>query len=66
MNHKAYRDLLPKEQMELIGKCVHLLQNDYEFFRQVKKMIKLAEKEGALDDVVILPPSQELTTEKVF
>jgi hypothetical protein len=52
--------------MELIGKCVHLLQNDYEFFRQVKKMIKLAEKEGALDDVVILPPSQELTTEKVF
>jgi hypothetical protein len=57
MNCKNFQDLTIIEKTELIGKVVHVIQNDEKFFGLAKLMIADAEKEGLFKDVKILPES---------
>lgn len=54
-NCELYQELSLPEKWELIGKIVHLLQNDEATFKEVKWIISSAEQTGKLDNVQINP-----------
>jgi hypothetical protein len=60
-NCKEWQELDNKEKIQLVGKCVHLLQNDSAAFQAMSSMVRNAEQRGCLEDVVILT---EHSTEK--
>lgn len=54
-NCKKFQDLLPLEKSIFIGKIVHSVSNSDKLFELGEKIIKLAEKSGLFDGVVIHP-----------
>lgn len=57
MNCELYQKLSPKEKCDMIGKVVHLLQNDTSSFLNCVYMVSQAEAHGKFDEVVINPPT---------
>lgn len=56
MNHEKWLKLTPFEQIDLIGKVVHAIQNDEKSFEYVTYfLIPLAEKNDVFKDVKINP-----------
>ena len=54
-----YQQLSFQEKCVMIGQIVHLCQNDTDSFVAMGSMIRAAGQQGKLDDVTILPQSQE-------
>lgn len=59
MTCKEYKELNVVEQYQLIGKAVHLLQNNSQAFISISSMVRMAESNGLLDGVTILPFQNE-------
>ena len=57
MNCEEYQALDPKEKIQLVGKCVHLLQNDSDAFKAISSMVRNAEQLGAFEEIKIMPDS---------
>lgn len=57
-NCTEYQELDSKEKFQLIGKAVHLIQNDPDVFKAISSMVRTAEIAGCFDDVRILPEQQ--------
>ena len=56
-----YSDLTIVEAYQLVGKAIHLLQNNSEAFKAISSMVRQAENNGEFDNVRILP---ETTTDE--
>lgn len=54
MNCEKYQELTIVERRELIGKIVHLMQCDSQFFDSITSIIRAAEQVGKLDNVKFL------------
>ncbi len=52
---KEYSQLSTVEQVIMIGKIVHAIQNDSKYFGIAKDVIELATLKGLFDNVTILP-----------
>lgn len=48
---KEFLELEPIEQSTYLGKLIHAVQNDSEFFKLGKQLIELAEIKGLFDKV---------------
>ena len=59
MNCETYKDLSLFEQINLIGKLVHIVQNSNTACKDVIQLVQAAEKSGWLDGVTILPERQQ-------
>lgn len=55
MNCKEYQELSLPQKWEMVGKIVHLLQNDPFVFKEVAWIIHMGEQTGKFDDVKINP-----------
>lgn len=55
MNCNSYQELSLPEKWSMIGKIVHLIQNDETSFTEAAWLIRLGEASGKLDAVKILP-----------
>lgn len=55
MNCELYQKLSHKERVEMVGKIVHAMQSDDSLFCHVSDLIKIAERKGLFEDVVINP-----------
>lgn len=59
MNCPEYNNLTIVEKYQLTGKTIHLLQNNSAAFTVISSMVRQAENNGELDNVIILPePNQ--------
>lgn len=58
-NCNQWLKLSYREQIEFIGKLVHLVQNDEQSFSRASGMILRGDVQGLFEDVVINPPSYE-------
>lgn len=52
---EQYDRLSLPEKFEIIGKIVHLVQNDSDVFNEVDWLVKKATLSGKLDNVKIMP-----------
>lgn len=52
---EQYDQLSLPEKFEMIGKIVHLVQNDSDVFNEVDWLVKKATLSGKLDNVKIMP-----------
>lgn len=60
---KTYDELSLPEKFQLVGKIIHLLQNDEVICNSVMSIIRSAEQQGLLDNVEILPNQQIVNDE---
>lgn len=62
---KEYEELSIIEKTQLIGRAIHLIQNQSEAFLATLSMIRQAENNGLFDNVIIIPDNfnQENNTE---
>lgn len=58
---EKYVRLLPVERVLLIGKLVHAMQSDNEFFDLSVRIVRAAKKKGLFEKVKILPSMEEST-----
>jgi len=59
MNCKLYSDLSIVDKYQLVGKAVHLLQNDQTACEIIKEMVQAAERKGLFEGVAILPEPEQ-------
>lgn len=52
---KTYDDLSLPEKVQLVGKVIHLLQNDELICNSIMSIVRSAEQQGLLDNVTIIP-----------
>lgn len=52
---EKYSRLTPVERVMLIGKLLHAMQSDNDFFDSSVRIIRAAKKKGLFDNVKILP-----------
>lgn len=57
-NCNEYAKLSSDDQLIMIGKITHLIQNDSFTFREVEYLISIGERLGKLQNVKILQPRQ--------
>lgn len=58
---EKYERLLPIERVMLIGKLLHAMQSDNEFFDKSVRIVRTAKKKGLFDNIKILPNLEEDT-----
>lgn len=61
MNCQKYIALSPKEKIEMIGKLIHAVQSDNDFFNRAQALIRLADNKGLFEGVTINPQSEPPT-----
>ena len=54
-NCKEYSEMTIIEKIQLLGKLIHLFQNNSDFHREVCTKLVVAETDGEFDNVTILP-----------
>lgn len=55
---KTYDDLTIPEKVQLIGKVIHLLQNEEAICRTFMSIVRGAEQQGLLNNVTIVPENK--------
>ena len=61
---EKYERLLPIERVVLIGKLLHAMQSDSEFFDKSVRIIRAAKKRGLFDNIKILPNLEQSENQK--
>lgn len=61
-NHKNFQKMTHYERWIAIGKLSHAYANSPSLFRELNKLIKVADEAGMFDDVTFFPPD-EIKTE---